>query len=98
MESARLGAGAGVSTLTPGETARTRAPGLAPDPFGPIRARIDELLEEMERLGRKQRYSGHGIGNGIEAKDAAASHRRCADPSLGGDVKKQAEVVPTSGG
>lgn len=98
MESARLGAGAGVSTLTPGETARTCAPGLAPDRFGPIRARIDELLEETERLAGKRRCSGRRIDNGIQAEDAAASHRRCADPSLGGDVKKQAEVVPTSGG
>jgi transposase len=35
--------------------------------LGPYRARIDELLEENERLPRKQRYTGHRIYKEIQA-------------------------------
>jgi len=36
--------------------------------LGPHRARIDELLDENERLPRKQRYTGHVIYEDIQAK------------------------------
>jgi transposase len=36
--------------------------------LGPYKARIDELLEENERLPRKQRYIGHTIYKDIYAK------------------------------
>lgn len=36
--------------------------------LGPYKARIDELLEESERLPRKQRYIGHTIYKDIQAK------------------------------
>jgi len=44
-----------------------RKPRAAPV-LGPYRARIDELLEENERLPRKQRYTGHRIYKDIQAK------------------------------
>ena len=44
-----------------------KAPRPAPV-LGPHRARIDELLDENERLPRKQRYIGHTIYKDIQAK------------------------------
>ena len=50
---------------------RRRAPVL-----GPYMARIDELLEENERLPRKQRYTGHKIYEEIKTQGYAGSESR----------------------
>jgi len=49
-----------------------RSPRQAPV-LGPYKARIDELLEENERLPRKQRYTGHKIYKDIEAQGYTGS-------------------------
>ncbi|MBS3784859.1 MAG: IS21 family transposase [Anaerolineae bacterium] len=46
---------------------RLRKPRAAPV-LGPYRVRIDELLEENERLPRKQRYTGHRIYRDIQGR------------------------------
>lgn len=44
--------------------------------LGPYMKRINELLEENERLPRKQRYTGHKIYQDIRAKGYAGSESR----------------------
>lgn len=54
---------------------RLKRPRLAPV-LGPYMARIDELLEENERLPRKQRYTGHKMYEDIWAKGYTGSESR----------------------
>ena len=55
-----------IESAEPGDYALRKA---RPAPvLGAYKARIDELLEENERLPRKQRYTGYGIYKDIQAK------------------------------
>ena len=74
---------------------RLRQPRSAPV-LGRYKARINELLEENERLPRKQRYTGHRIYRDIQAKgySGAESTVRGYIAQKRGENKKRRVYIP----
>ena len=64
--------------------------------LGAYKARIDELLEENERLPRKQRYTGYGIYKDIQGKgySGAESTVRGYIAQRRGEKKKRKVYIP----